>query len=293
MTQQDRADVVTRTEAAIELGPEVSSGRRYAVEAVGTFFLVFTVGCTVLAASPLAPLAIGSALMVMVYAGGHISGGHFNPAVSLGAVVRGRLATADLAPYWAAQLIGAALAAVAATYVTDKHPAAHGLASLPAAAVAEFLMTFALVWVVLNVATAAKNEGNGFYGLAIGFTVMVGAVAVGGISGGAFNPAVGLGAAMMGLATWSTAAMYIARFDEFLGWLDGALARVHELDEYVRDRGQTDLATVLAADPDAVTPPVVNEDAVWEVAAAFDGRMLRLLRVVTAELTSGLDTGVC
>lgn len=85
----------------------------------------------------------------------------------------------------------------------------------------------------------------------------------------------------------------IARFDEFLGWLDGALARVHELDEYVRDRGQTDLATVLAADPDAVTPPVVNEDAVWEVAAAFDGRMLRLLRVVTAELTSGLDTGVC
>lgn len=179
---------------------------RYVAEVIGTFFLVFTIGCTVLMKADLAPLAIGASLMVMVFAGGHISGGHFNPAVTLGVWLRGRLAAAEVAPYWAAQILGALVAAGAAMYVTGLRGPAEPLASdvIGPAIVAEVLFTFALVWVVLNVATSKSHMGNGFYGLAIGFTVVAGAVAVGGISGGAFNPAVAVGAAMMGLTSWSS-----------------------------------------------------------------------------------------
>src|SRR5215475_13940197 len=88
--------------------------RRYAQELIGTFFLVVTIGTTGIAASPgvIAPLAIGSILMVMIYAGGHVSGAHFNPAVTLGVFLRGRCPAGDVVPYMVAQ-IAAALAAVA------------------------------------------------------------------------------------------------------------------------------------------------------------------------------------
>src|SRR5262249_44921351 len=83
------------------------------VEAIGTFFLVFTVGQTVKGpdAAVLAPLAIGSALMVMVYAGGHYSGGHYNPAVTLGVTIRGKMTWAEAVPYMVAQVVGAVVAA--------------------------------------------------------------------------------------------------------------------------------------------------------------------------------------
>src|SRR5258705_12953463 len=86
---------------------------KYIAEFIGTFFLVLTIGCTVVGAGTgiIAPLAIGAALMVMVYAGGHISGGHYNPAVTLGIYIRGKLQSVDVVPYWIAQLAGAALAA--------------------------------------------------------------------------------------------------------------------------------------------------------------------------------------
>jgi aquaporin Z len=90
--------------------------------------------------------------------------------------------------------------------VTALRPSGHALA---ATAVVEFLFTFALCYVVLNVATSKDQEGNSFFGLAIGFTVLAGAFAVGGISGGAFNPAVTLGAAVGGLFAWSTLWVYI------------------------------------------------------------------------------------
>ncbi|MFG2000266.1 MIP/aquaporin family protein [Spirillospora sp. NPDC048911] len=180
--------------------------RRYVTEFIGTFFLVFTVGCTVLAKSPLAPLAIGAVLMVMVYAGGHISGAHYNPAVTLGVLVRGKIEPIEAAFYWAAQLVAAVLAAVLADYVVDP-PAVSALSpsgrDLGAALVAEALFTFALVYVVLNVATSRDHPDNSFYGLAIGFTVAAGAFAVGGVSGAAFNPAVALGASVMDLFAWS------------------------------------------------------------------------------------------
>jgi aquaporin Z len=178
--------------------------KKYSVELIGTFFLVLTVGCTLIApgAGSLAPLAIGAALMVMIFAGGHISGGHYNPAVTLGVWLRGKCETKDVLPYWAAQLIGAALAVLAVRFFKGTQPPATGLPVMPAL-LAEFLFTFALVYVVLHVATAKGTAGNSFYGLAIGMTVMTGAFAVGNISGAAFNPAVAFGAMLMGLSSWS------------------------------------------------------------------------------------------
>jgi aquaporin Z len=92
--------------------------RKYATEFIGTFFLVLTIGCTGIAAGPgvIAPLAIGAVLMVMIYAGGHISGGHYNPAVTLGVFLRGRCPAGDVAPYMAAQLAGAGAAAAAVLF---------------------------------------------------------------------------------------------------------------------------------------------------------------------------------
>jgi aquaporin Z len=187
------------------------AGRKYVVELIGTFFLVFTVGACVLVSATLAPLAIGSALMVMIYAGGHISGGHYNPAVTLAALVRGRIDLADAIGYWISQLVAGVLAAlVVRGVVPHAHIATMTLSGRVAAAfIAELLFTFALCYVVLNVATSKDHPNNSFYGLAIGFTLMVAAVAVGGISGAAINPAVTLGADVMGLLAWSTIWVYL------------------------------------------------------------------------------------
>lgn len=170
----------------------------YLTEAVGTFFLVLTVGLTVVANTPFAPLAIGSALMVMVYMGGHVSGGHYNPAVTLAVWLRGKLPARDVVPYWISQLVGAVLATLAVYALTGRTfaPAPGAGVSIGSALLAETLFTFALALVVLNTATSRQTEGNSYFGLAIGFTVTVGAFAAGGISGGAFNPAVGIGPAI-------------------------------------------------------------------------------------------------
>ena len=169
--------------------------KSYLTEFIGTFFLVLTVGFTVLNGSPLAPLAIGSALMIMVYMGGHISGGHYNPAVTLAVLMRGKLSMAEAVPYWVSQLLGAFAASVVVYIVLGRTfaPAPDGGANGFQALLVEFLYTFALCLVVLNVATSRKTAGNSYYGLAIGFTVVVGAFAGGPVSGGAFNPAVGAG----------------------------------------------------------------------------------------------------
>jgi aquaporin Z len=186
--------------------------RKYVTEFIGAFFLMFAVGVAALSGSVFVPLAAGATLMVMVYAGGHISGGHYNPAVTLAALVRRRIGIADAAAYWVAQVIGAVVAGVIARVVVN--PATVKTLTLSghaeaAAAVVEVLITFALCYVVLNVATSKDQPNNGFFGLAIGFTVVAGAFAVGGISGGVFNPAVALGGAAGGLFGWSTIWVYI------------------------------------------------------------------------------------
>jgi aquaporin Z len=173
--------------------------RKLVTEAIGTFFLVLTIGLTVTAGEPLAAVAIGSVLMVMVYMGGAISGAHYNPAVTVAMLIRGKVTASEAAAYAVAQILGATLAALAvywlagATFMPAPAPAA-GLAQVLAV---EVLFTFALALVVLNVATARETEGNSYFGLAIGFTVLAGALAGGPISGGAFNPAVGIGPALV------------------------------------------------------------------------------------------------
>jgi aquaporin Z len=207
------ADVITNGREAVTLPHHWAVAiRKNAVEAIGAFFLVFTVAVSGLSHSAFTPLAAGAVLMVMVYAGGHISGGHYNPAVTIAALVRRRIGLAEAVQYWIVQLVAGVVAGLAARAVVDPatvtalRPSGHALG---AAAVVELLFTFALCYVVLNVATSKDQPGNSFFGLAIGFTVVAGAFAVGGISGAAFNPAVSLGAAVGGLFAWSTLWVYI------------------------------------------------------------------------------------
>lgn len=177
--------------------------RAYLTEFIGTFFLVLAVGLSVVGgAGAMAPLAIGSTLMAMVYMGGHISGAHYNPAVTLAVFLRGKLPLKEVVPYWIAQIAAALLAAVSVRWILNKPMPAAPIESgiLLRALLVEFVFTFALALVVLNVATAKGTSGNSFYGLAIGFIVTGGALADGGVSGAAFNPAVGIGVWAMGAA---------------------------------------------------------------------------------------------
>ncbi|HEX6761949.1 MAG TPA: aquaporin [Gaiellaceae bacterium] len=191
-------------------------GRKLVVEFVGMFLFMFTVGMATekAGAGAFAPLAIGSVLMVMVFAGGHVSGGHFNPAVSTAVFLRRRMAANEFAAYVLTQVVAAVIAGFLVRYVggRESHLA---VASSGKMLIAEFLFTFALAWVVLHVATARGTLGNSFYGLAIGFTVVVGAYAVGGVSGGAFNPAIAIGAMVTGLFEWSKIWVYLIA--DFLG----------------------------------------------------------------------------
>lgn len=197
--------------------------KKYAVEFIGTFFFVLTVGLTVIdpGAGVAAPLAIGSVLMVMVYAGGHISGGHYNPAVTLAVWLRGRCPAQDVPFYMIAQWLAAAAAGLLSLYLKG-NPAMTPMApNVVYALIVEFLFTFALAYVVLNTATSKNTAGNSYYGLAIGFTVVIAAYSAGAISGGAFNPAIALGITVMGISAASN--IWIFLVANFLGGAAAAL----------------------------------------------------------------------
>jgi aquaporin Z len=196
---------------------------KYIMELIGTFFLVLTIGCTAIRTGPgvLPALAIGSVLMVMIFAGGHISGAHYNPAVTLGVWIRGRCEAKDVVPYWIAQIVGGVIAALVAKFLVGSPSGPPMTLALGPAFVADFLFTFALVFVVINTAFAKGTAGNSFYGLAIGFTVVAGAFAVGGISGAAFNPAVAVGISIMALVRWSNIWLYFVA--DLLGGLVAGL----------------------------------------------------------------------
>jgi aquaporin Z len=185
--------------------------KNYLTEFIGTFFLVTVIGMTVIepGAGAMAPYAIGTALMVMAFAGGHRSGGHYNPAVSLAIWMRGSLKTSELLPYMGAQLVGGFAAALLVGIMKSGATVTAAQPDVVKAILAEVLGTFALVYVVLNTATDKDLAGNSFYGLAIGMTVACMAYAFGSVSGGAFNPAVALGISQMGLSAWSNIWIFI------------------------------------------------------------------------------------
>ncbi len=183
--------------------------KKYVVEVIGTFFLMLGIIAAVANAGILAPLAIGTILMVMVYAGGPISGAHYNPAVTIAVWIRGKCDTKDVFPYIIAQLVGAALAALVAGNLLGISAGSGMDLDMVPALTAEILGTFALVFVILNVATSDKSAGNSYFGLAIGFTVAGLAFTLGSISGGVFNPAVALGGSMAGLLSWGNIWVYL------------------------------------------------------------------------------------
>lgn len=178
------------------------------VEFIGAFFLILTIGLSVFSSDRgvIPAIAIGFVLMVMVYAGGYISGGHYNPAVSLAASVRGVLSWKDMIFYWIAQLLGSFIAAWLVVYLVPVIPSdAQPEFFIPALVICEFLFTFALCYVVLHTATSEETKGNSYYGLAIGATVTAGAFATAGLCLGAFNPAVVLALITMGSAACKVA----------------------------------------------------------------------------------------
>jgi aquaporin Z len=185
--------------------------RKYLTEFIGTFFLVLTVGMTVIdpGAGALAPLAIGSALMIMVYAGGHVSGGHYNPAVTIAVWLRGRCPQSDVLPYIGSQIAAAIVAAFVTLALKGDAVVSPADIKVFPALIAELVGTFALAYVVLNTATAKATSGNSYYGLAIGFTVATMAFALGGVSGGAFNPAVATGITVMHLEKAANLWLYL------------------------------------------------------------------------------------
>jgi len=194
------------------LGSLLQIMKKLTIEFIGTFFLVFTIGMVVVATPTgvIPPLAIGAVLLAMIFAGGHISGAHYNPAVSLAMLIRGKVALGQMIGYWVAQVAGALIAALLVAWLKGS-PANAAVPAITAQVfVVEFLFTFALCFVILNVATSKGTANNSFYGLAIAAVVVGGAFAVGSISGAAFNPAVVLGAALMGLIHPTSILFYLA-----------------------------------------------------------------------------------
>jgi len=170
-------------------------------EFVGTFIFLTVIALSGTAGA-FAPLAIGMALMAMVYMGGHVSGAHYNPAVSFGLWLRQVIPASTMGLYWAVQIVAGVLAFTLGYLIAGKHGGIHPGTSVGvlSAVGAEVVFTTALVLVVLNVAATKETAGNSYYGLAIGATVAAGAFIAGPISGGAFNPAVGIGATFAGAA---------------------------------------------------------------------------------------------
>lgn len=204
--------------------------RRYVAEYIGAFILMFTIGSVILmpTSSMLGAIAIGFALMIMVYALGQVSGGHFNPAVSIAATIRGALSCKRLIPYIIFQILGAISAAYLALSMSNSNSEMLTF-NIKNMMIGEFIFTFVLCYVVLMTATSYRTDGNSFYGLAIGSSVATGIIAVGTICLTAFNPAVAIGLGIIGLASWQLVGLTIVA--NFLSAITAALIFKLTLDE--------------------------------------------------------------
>lgn len=145
---------------------------KYITELIGTFFLVLSVGMTN------NPLAVGATLMVMIYMGAHVSGGHYNPSVTLAMYIRKKMLPRDAGMYILFQFIGAILAGLIYYLIMSRAFSVAPGFGVPVwkAILVEIIFTFALVLVILNVAASVKTAGNGYFGIAIGFTVRCGCI---------------------------------------------------------------------------------------------------------------------
>ncbi|MEO6691815.1 MAG: aquaporin [Saprospiraceae bacterium] len=201
--------------------------KRSLAEFLGSFFLCLVICLTAMSSHPeFTPFAAGFILLAMVYASGHISGAHFNPMVTIAVLLRGKIQL-NMAPvYILSQCLGAGLAGVIAILLSaNKQVTALDLSNIPLEAIlAEFIGSFALAYVVLNVATAKNTQGNDYYGMAIGLTVCGLALALGGVSGGVFNPAVAIALGVSKLSMFSN--LWIQWIGELLGGIMAALVFV-------------------------------------------------------------------
>lgn len=163
--------------------------REYVTEFIGALFLVLAIALTG------NPLAIGMMLTAMVYIGGHISGAHYNPAVTIAVWMRGKLKPNKIFGYMTAQVLGAFAAAYIFYILSGKIFLPSPGSGIPVwhSILVEILFTFILCFVILVVATSKKLDGNHIYGLAIGLTLAAGAYAGGSVSGAVYNPAVAFG----------------------------------------------------------------------------------------------------
>lgn len=177
--------------------------KKYFIEFIGAFFLILTVALTG------NPIAIGFVLATLVYMGGYISGGHYNPAVTLAVLFIKKIDTRSALIYMIAQVLGGFVAAAAYLFImgTTFVPTLGERVEPQSALFVEILFTFLLAFVVLNVAVTEKTKGNDYYGLAIGLALMVGAFAAGPVSGGVFNPAVAVGPMLFDFEQISTNAV--------------------------------------------------------------------------------------
>jgi len=197
-------------------------GRRTFVELLGAFALVFAGAGTIMSIGPQADagtldvaLATGLAVAVMVTAVGHISGGHFNPAITFGFLLTRRIAVVLGLAYIVAQLLGGVLAALLLRWIfpaANRNAANLGAPSvhtidIGAALVVEALITFFLVWVVFAMTTDARNAYTGISGLAIGLVIVFGMLIAYPITGGSFNPARAFGPELVS-GSWSDAWIY-------------------------------------------------------------------------------------
>ena len=168
--------------------------KKYIIECIGTYFLVLIIGLTG------NPIAIGIGLSILVYMGAHISGAHYNPAVSLAMIIRGEITIMECLKYILSQCIGAFAGAYSIVLLgADALSVISNTDSMTSFFMAEIIFTFLLVFVILNVATHPDTKNNQYYGLAIGLTVAAGAFSVGEISGAVFNPAVSFGPSLLSL----------------------------------------------------------------------------------------------
>ncbi len=204
--------------------------KRLCMEFLGTFFFILCI------AMSFNPIAIASMLMVWVYIGAYVSGAHYNPLVSLAMAFRGHLSCRELLCYWLAQILGGIVAFLVAMHYHGHAmlvaPASH--MSLLQAFVMEVLLSFVFALIILVIGTAEKYRGNQIFGFAIGYSIPALTGVGGSISGGVFNPAIAIGAAIVGFIAgvpfeWSHLCMYI--ISSFVGAILAAMAYRHFIAE--------------------------------------------------------------